>query len=111
MSFSILILSYRGLVLILIDISNQFLYMEFRKLISWYLIVCILLQNILFLFPNMVSAAPDADGSANIDLYLTPTIPSSSIIGKNFTLDIALESKNTSDGDGYRPGIVLNLPA
>lgn len=60
--------------------------------------------------PNIALAAPDSDGSANIDMVLSSTVPSSSIIGKNFTLDVALENKNTSDTDGYRPGFILSLP-
>lgn len=84
--------------------------MTIRKAVSFFLVFLILLQNLIFA-PTSVSAASDSDGSANIDLSLTPTIPSSSIIGQNFTLDVALQNQNTSDGDGYRPGIILNLPA
>lgn len=84
--------------------------MSFRRLLSVILITLLLSQN-LFSLVDTVIAAPDSDGSANIDLFLTPSIPSSSIIGQNFTLDIALQNQNTSDGDGYRPGMILSLPA
>lgn len=84
--------------------------MYFQKSLSVLLVLCFLAQNIFFFSLMSVFAAPDPDGSANIDLYLTPVVPASSLIGTNFTLDISLENKNTSDGDGFRPGLILSLP-
>lgn len=83
--------------------------MFFRPLFSTLLILVLCFQNILPFIPA-VSAAPDPDGSANIDITLTPSLPASSIVGQSFTLDITLKNENTSDGDGYRPGFILSLP-
>lgn len=84
--------------------------MYFRRSTSFFLILCLLAQNISLFFSGEVHAAPDPDGSANIDLYITPTIPASSLIGKDFIFNVNLENKNTSDGDGFRPGFILSLP-
>lgn len=85
--------------------------MYFRRQTSILLILCLLTQNIFLFFSGEIYAAPDIDGSANIDLYLTPTLPANSLIGRDFTMNIALENKVTSDGDGFRPGVILSLPA
>lgn len=85
--------------------------MKFQKLLARMLIGVLLFQNFFFLPSGTVSAAPDIDGSANIDLTLTPSLPASTIIGESFVLDIALENKLTSDGDAYRPGFILSLPS
>lgn len=83
----------------------------FRKYTA-LLLVCSVFANIFSLTKvEHTYAAPDPDGSSNIDLYVTPTVPASSLIGTNFTYTINLENKNTSDGDGYRPGFILSLPA
>lgn len=69
--------------------------MYFRKSLSGFLALALMAQH-LVLFPQEALAI-DVDGSNNIDLVLTPTLPSSSIIGKNFTLDIALQSQSSSE--------------
>lgn len=83
-----------------------------RKGLSFGLILSIILGNV-FIFGSIptVSAAPDPDGSANIDLFVSPTVPTSSLIGTSFTYNVSLENRNTSDGDGYRPGFILALPS
>lgn len=84
---------------------------SFRKYTALLLLSAIL-GNIFVISPvQNTYAAPDTDGSANIDLYVTPSVPASSLIGTNFTYTVSLENKNTSDGDGYRPGFILSLPA
>lgn len=82
-----------------------------RRLLAKFLIVSLLLQNSLFFPLDFISAAPDPDGSANLDLTLTPSLPSSAIIGQNFAFNVSLKNENTSDGDGYRAGFILSLPA
>lgn len=85
--------------------------MYFRRSTSAFLILCLLAQNISLFFSWEAYAAPDIDGSANIDLYLTPSLPANSLIGRDFVMNIALENKSTSDGDGFRPGVILSLPS
>lgn len=76
----------------------------FRKFLASSLVGTLLLSNTVSLFlVESTYAAPDSDGSANIDLFVTPTVPTSSLIGTNFTYDVSLENKTSSDGDGYRP--------
>jgi hypothetical protein len=81
-----------------------------HRFIAKFLILALLLQSIIFFHPDLVSAAPDSDGSANLDLTLTPSLPSSAIIGQNFAFTVSLKNENTSDGDGYRAGFILSLP-
>lgn len=83
--------------------------MSFRRFTAILVIAILLVENLFIVTPTSF-AAPDPDGSANIDLTLTPSLPASSIVGQSFTLDITLENENTSDGDGYRPGFILSLP-
>ncbi len=70
-----------------------------------------LFQSLFFVGVSPVSAAPDSDGSANINLWIAPSLPGTAIIGQNFTLDISLENQSSSDGDGYNPGLIVSLPA
>ncbi len=70
-------------------------HMYFRKSLSGFLALTLIAQY-LVLIPQGAHAI-DGDGSNNINLVLTPTLPSSSIIGKNFTLDIALENQSSSE--------------
>jgi hypothetical protein len=69
--------------------------MFFRKPLSALIVLTLVLQY-LIVFPQGVHAI-DIDGSNNINLVLTPTLPSSSIIGKNFTLEIALSNQSSSE--------------
>jgi uncharacterized repeat protein (TIGR01451 family) len=72
------------------------------------LALALLLQNLVFIADE--AHAVDLDGSSNVELFLTPSLPESSIIGENFTLDIALKNQPSSEWDGYRPWIILSLP-
>lgn len=64
-----------------------------------------------FLFaPNQVSAA-DGDGSAHLDLVMTPSVSSTGVVaGRNFTYNVNLSNTASSEWDAFKYGYILQLP-
>ena len=73
-------------------------------------------SGLLVLLLMLMSSSPllaqaDADGSADLDLTTTLTLPSSTLIGADFSIDINIANESTSEGAAYDVGFLMYLPS
>jgi hypothetical protein len=79
-----------------------------KKIISRFLVFFLVFQYIPLINTQSIHAI-DWDGTSDLDLSITTSLKSSSIIWNNFSFNFSLFNSNTSEDAAYKNSFILSL--